>query len=576
MNFTVNSAALNGSSGSNLVVAGILSGLLVLAGTANATQRVNASAVNGNVGTVTTALANQQVASSSVGSVVVTGSASGIRYKVYGNTNDYLNTSGNATANYIANGSNSVELSISGSILANFKVDVELNSGSTELLGSVDPLRLKIVRCNPGTVSLQVDLITPNIVSITDLYVITSLNGYLIPANHLGYGKDGTLTTEMSCSAVRVVPVHTGGRLWEDGPQLVTNDAATLKHVGYLPTIGVTNVAVKIKPYNHFTWYYEDWLTLNIGSMEVVPRLFTGIVDAVGRITVTVTAEAIIRRAPKLNNVVSSVSGPSVTSILSAGSIASSLEFNLTGNSLHGVVIKEGQSFGSVTTSGNASGLRTVYFSAVNMFLDTVGNIVVNRARVFTSDAAELGLSGIALGYVNTSEGISSGNLSISGTTSSKVYKNSYATGFIGLEGDVQYNTSYVVRTSIVGTTGYCYSNKVVTETLATGVVTALNGPLDGRVVVKGDPYYGVSYLEGVVEGRIAVQGYGYSGELITSGVITPHYNETVYVTFSSGLTGNAFAITNLYVKAEESRSASIPSSPYTQNTSLHYIVIPE
>ena len=555
MNFTVNSATLNGSSGSNLVVASILSGLLVLAGTADANLRVNAAAVNGNVGTVTTALANQRVVSSSAGSVVVTGSATGIRYRIHSSNANYLYTTGSASANYIADGSNSTQLGTSGSILPNFKVDVEVLSGSSDVSGDINPLRLKVVRCNPGVVSLQVDLITPNVVPVIDLYVTTSLNGYLIPANHLGYGEAGSLNTEMSCEAVRVVLIQAHGRLWEDGPQLITNDAATLKHFGYLPTTGVTNVAIKIEPQNHFTWYYEDWLTLNIGSMEVVPRLFTGIVDAVGRITVTVTAEATIRKAPKLNNTVSSISGPSMVYIVSAGALAASLEFKLIGNSVAGVVLKKAYATTNIlSTSGAVEVVKYVPFSGTNLFLNTQGSIVAYRGRSFAAEFTSSLQGAFYFNVIKNVELLSTSTvMGVSATP--LVYKKVKTVGEVPISGSINSLVGTTLRSYLVATTGYCYSNMVAVGVTAAGTITAFNGPLDGRVVITTNTEEGIIALDGDVVTR----------------VVSP-----VKVNVYLGLTGNTFAITNLYVKAEESRSASIPSSPYAQNSSLHYIVIPE
>jgi hypothetical protein len=556
-NYSINSAGLNGSSGPNVVVGFIVAATLAISGVADAYITAGSKST-GTTSTVVIAQANQIHYGRFSGTLTnVTGSCTVVRQAGYLPKVDTLSTTGSKLSSFLYTyGGSSNTVDTQGVIAPNYFVEPSLTgSGVLDTSLSINPLRLKIGTFTAGTMGLTGYLIPPVLVPVEDIFVITGLDGYCISANELGYGS-ATLGTVVTCDAVRIVPVEAHVTLWEDGPQLITNDAGYYRGSGNVALTGLTNVAIKKENFDHFIWYYEDWLTLNIGSMVVTPVVYKEMKsEAITQgLDIAVTTEGTRRATARLNPIEVQVYGILDTE-KKAGLLAKngylrtrdvlplyyeirkspSLSTDLTTTGVIDVLVfKEMQAFGDVTTSVQV--------------LDV--NRIVNFKGITTSDVSLYGSSTaqrVAVGY-------SVGEVKLGGNTVELVYKHSEAYVDITTTGAIDSAVMFTSQPGLLATSGFTVGERVHVSNLAMGDLSTIVSAEDTRLAVRYDETsYWTTLEDSGNDYRLAVRLESHE-TLPTSGTL--------------------FDVVNLFVRADETRQISVAPSPFKGKTTQNYIEV--
>ena len=534
MNYSIlNSNSLN-SSTVQVIVGALAAGALLLSTAAEANIRVYGGS-NVTLSTAVSAYGYQQHnAVCLAGSSAINGSTSAIRQGGYIPKTDFLNTTGNNVERFIYSwGGSSNVVNTSGNIAPNYFVAPDYTQdGVLDLSTEISPIRLKIATASSVVSSLSGFFVIPKVVTVGDLYVITSLDGYAIPANALGKGSDGELILTGSCNAIRTVVANAHVKLWDDGPKLVTNDAATLKHIGYLPTTGLTNVAIKENTHNYYTWYYEDWLTINAGTGSINEVVFKGAIIPNGTIGVTYSSVGVRIATARVDPIESLLIGSSLDPDRKAGLIALPGFTRLAGPAVVYDTIAPAGIVASLSTTGTCYAERralgysngTITCSAPSLQQRTITPAVIGEGNL-TTDAVSTGERRV-LGY-------GSGSLNTDVVVVELVNKVSYATGNVNTVITTQANVMFTTQPVNLTTSGYGFARRIhVSE--PSQIVTALAD--------TGNDY------------RLAVR-----------------MNEISYWNTTEM---ELFDIVNLFARADETRRVDIPPSPFAGTTTLHYIEV--
>ena len=374
--------------------------------------------------------------------------------------------------------------------------------------------------------------VVPRIISVVDLYVVTSLDGYAIPANALGKGVDGELRLTGSCNAIRTVVTNAHVRLWDDGPKLVTNDAATLKHVGYLPTTGLTNVAVQIKPHNYYTWYYEDWLTFNTCTGSINELVFKGAIVSSGTIGVAYNSVGVRRATATVEPIESLVIGSSLDPDRKAGLVALPGFVRLAGPAVVYDTIAPAAISAVLATIGTCQAERRVLGYSNGDVACSVPSLPQRTITPAVINAGTLDTNAVSTGQRRVL-GYSSGLLGTNVVVVELVNKISYAIGSIDTATTAQADIMFTTQPVNLTTSGYGFARRVHVGQPGQMVTSLSDSGNDYRLAVRMDEQ--------------------------------SQWNTTEM---------DLLIIANLFIRADETRQVNIPPSPFAGTTTLHYIEV--
>jgi hypothetical protein len=405
----------------------------------------------------------------------VTGSGTAVRMAGYIPKVDNLPTNGNTVNSFLyAYGGSGVELRTSGITTPNYLVvPPSFVAGVLDTAIQIDPIRLKICSAVNGFMSLTGYFVVPNIISVIDIYMSIQLDGYCISANELGHGY-GNLDVTVTCQAIRVVQVNANVVLWGDGPKLITNDAGYYSGNGKVATSGVTNFNVKASGTNYYTWYYEDWLTLDGGTGSCKVLVYKNIstpIGAIPKLDVVVTADGIRQATAILNPIEVKITGildnekragiisrmgylrtsdvyPLNYEVHKSPSVEAVL--NTTGT-INVVIIQSCSSIGSIITGGNGAYCNRITSTNIATgVLDSAGSASCIRI--------------VVLDYVTGSVGLAINTVCL-------VYKNAYCNAIIGITGTTTAKVMFTINTTYIGTGGFCIGEHVHVSSPSNGTL---------------------------------------------------------------------------------------------------------
>jgi hypothetical protein len=573
--FVVNSAGLN-SSGFSVVAALIAATALSVTGTATANIRTAGTSV-GNIATITTAQASQVHNGVAFGGSCTTeGNTSSIRLAGYITKVDYSNITGSMVANTIAAGNSLNYVETSGAVCPNYLIEGSITETAiTSLDGQVEPLRLKITSTNNINVSITGYLVTPRIVTIEDLFVITRLDGYCIPANELGYGY-GNIDTEVVCNAVRIVPVTFNMGLWATGPSLITNNAGYYKGNVELKTTGLVNVAIKGKNYNHLIWYYEDWLFLNILNMTVDAKVYKhSAFIAAPSLNLVYDVDATRRATARLEPITIKIAG-TFSLEKRSGLITEDVLTGLkNAEEFYYIVLKSPSVNVALTTTGNSLIANTLVFGYSTSNSAIVGNINPNAIISASIDVTYLTITGNSTG-TKLLTGNATGICTTSGNVLELILKRSYGLINTNVTGNTTADVMYTCRLGSTSLNGFCIGQKIQVSNLSVGSVSMAVFANDTRLAVKGNVLnvWNTTSTSNA-DFRLAVRydETSYWNTLEDSG---NDYRLAVRLESHETLptSGTLFDVVNLFVRADETRQMSVAPSPFKGKTTQNYIEV--
>ena len=538
-NFVVNSAGLN-SSGTMVVAASIAAALFITSGDASSYTIASGSS-SGVIATEGIAQGGQIHAGSASGELVSGGTTSSIRITSYVPKTDYSNITGTSLSGFTyAYGGSAVDLGLSGETYPNYFIEGSAtNSGEISLKTSVpvDSWRIKFSSTQRGVMGLSGHFVTPRVVTITDLFVLTGLNGYCIPANELGYGH-AELGTVVTCDAVRLVKGEAHVTLWGEGPVLYTNNSPYYQGGGILETTGLVNIAIYLDHTKYWTHYYEDWLTLNIGDMQVEPKVFKNAIADTGSLAVTVETEPVKMARAQINQVLVQIVGSFDTEKRS-GMIT---ELGYTGLS--------GRTSAKIKKTVTPIGTLGTYVSSANTVVykqaEALGDITtvgVTQSNTIISGVMVNGVIGssISTSAVRFARPITVNGLPTTGSINSVVFKRIKEVGTVALTGGANYRIGVKVQNGTITASGFTIGRKVQLGTSA-GTVGLVAVAADTRLAVRPELVAGWETLvDSGNDYRLAVR-LEFNEELTTSGAL--------------------FDVVNLFGRADETRQMTVaPSS---------------
>jgi hypothetical protein len=556
-NYSINAAGIN-SSVLSIVVGTLAAAVLAVTSTSAVANVVAGSKSTGTISTVVIAQANQIHNINCFSSVLpVTGSGTAVRMAGYIPKVDKLSTNGSTVTSFLYSyGGSGIELRTSGTVTPNyFVVPPSLIEGILYTNVQVDPISLKIGSFTNGYMSLSGYFVVPNLVGVIDIYMSMQLDGYCIPANELGHGY-GNLDVTVTCEAVRIVPVKADVVLWGDGPKLITNDAGYYRGNGNVTTSGVTNIKIKKSGTNYYTWYYEDWLTLNscTGSCEslVYKNIYTD--GAIPKLDVVVTTDGVRQATAILNPIEVQVTGvldneKRAGIIGRMGYLRTSngypLYYNVykspssgailgTTGTTDAVIARVGSSTGSVTTGGDSVYLeRITHANITSGVLGSIGSTSSTRIVILDNTIGSVGLAV---------------------DTVCLVYKQVSCNGIINITGAADAEVMFTTGITHIGTGGFCIGERAHVSAPAAGNVPLLALSVDGRAAVRYDETSYWNTLTSLSEDyRLAVR-------------MSSH--ETLYTTCV------LFDVVNLFVRADETRQMTVAPSPNRVGNIQNYIKV--
>ena len=544
----MNSLVLNNSglnSSAVVVAVGLLAtGLLSLTADASANIRAYGGST-GNVATTVSAYGYQRHnAVPQLGTSVVSGTASAIRQGGYIPKTDFLNTTGSSANRTIRSyGGSSNSINTSGIIAPNYFIEPSTaQPGELTSTITVEPIKLIPGKAVTGFMRLSGLFVAPRVVTVEDLYVITSLDGFAIPANALGKGTPGGLGLTGSCSGVRTVAAAANVQLWGDGPQAITNDAAVLNHQGYLPTTGLTNVAIRKAGTTHYEHYYEDWLILNAGIGTATSVVYKNVEANTVSLAVRFEANCVRRATAIPDSSYSFITGNPLTDEKYSGLVAHPGNVRLTGPSLGAVTEKPQEIESLLGTTGTATAvIRRTGEALVELRVtgSTLQQNMITPASIYVG-LTELSGSTTAVrrveSYANTTQ------LALLGEATAKVFKHSYSVGNVSTTGTVVPLIMFTTNDIFLETTGFGFARYVHVSKPAEGVTQLLDSGNDYRLAVRGDNSGSTSLIDSGNDYRVAVRGDN-SGSVV--------------------LSGNIFEVVNLFSRADETRQIEVPPSPF-------------
>jgi hypothetical protein len=535
-NYSINATGINGS-GLTVVVGILAAAVLAVTSTSAVANIVVGSNSTGTISTVVIAQANQIHSANCSSSVLpVTGSSTAVRMAGYIPKVDKLSTNGSSVTSFLrAYGGSGVELKTSGTITPNYFVEApSFVGGVLDTTVQVDPIKLKIGSFTNGSTSLSGYFVVPTLVSVIDIYMSMQLDGYCIPANELGYGY-GNLDVTVTCEAIKIVPIKANIVLWGDGPQLTTNNAGYYSGNGKVATSGVTNFKVKASGTNYYTWYYEDWLTLNggTGSCEVVVyKNISTPIGAIPKLDVVITADGIRQATAIMNPVEVQVTG--VFDTEKRAGIIGRMGYLRTSNGypLYYNVYKSPSYGATLGTTGTAE-------AVARRLCSSTGSVTTGGDSVYWERITNANISSGVLGSVGSTSSTrivildnTIGSILPSAKITCLVYKYVSCNGVINVTGAADAEVMFTTDVTNIGTGGFCI-----------GELTCVSAPAAGNVSLT-------SLSE---DYRLAVR-------------ISSH--ETLYTT------GTLFDVVNLYVKADETRQMVVEPSPNRVGDIQNYIKV--
>jgi len=512
----MNSIVLNGgvlnSSIVNVVVGILSAGLFALSPVSEASVRVYGGST-GTIGTVANAYGYQRHnAVLSSGTAATAATSNGIRQVIFASGYNFFNTVGSAYANIIAYGGSYNTIETSGVITPHYLlVPVSTNSGSMDVTGTVDGYPIKFRYGSPVTISLDGYFAIPNIRSVGDIYFVSSLNGYCIPANHLGYGSPGVLEVAVTCDGTRIAPsILQPGFLSSTGNNPSYYHTVTIEENVFLETSGTINV--NIRPNDIYAiWYYESSSELKITGSAL---------------------ESLVYKIPELSEVFFAVSFDTVA-VRQATAFLYPCEVRLTSSPLD--IIRTAGLLalpGYIRTTGFPVSGDVRKKEPMNIVTSLNGTLfaetVIPAYTQFTSGIEGLSLSShVVIKPPNLREGVSY----VSGTANADriVLGENFGTTEIA---GVLVERIYKHATFSIGDTSF------------TGTLTPL-------------------VMFTVVHSSSTLSGYLYT----LSRVVGRSFG-------SVNIRGRTNPITNLFARADETRQVIIPPSPYAGTNSLHYVLL--
>jgi hypothetical protein len=493
---------------------------------------------------------------------------------------DKLSTYGSTVTSFLyAYGGSSVELRTSGTITPNYFVeDPNFIEGILDTAIQIVPIRLKIGSFTNGSMSLTGYFVVPNIISVIDIYMSMQLDGYCIPANELGYGY-GNLDVTVTCEAIRIVPVKASVILWGDGPQLVTNNTGYYHGSGNVTTSGVTNVKVKASGTTYYTWYYEDWLTLNIctGSCEslVYKNIYTA--GAIPKLNVVMTADGVRQATAILNPIEVQVTG--VLDNAKRAGIIGRMGYLRTSNGypLNYMVYKSPSVITTLSTIGTAEAIA-------RRLGHSTGSITINSDGVYWERITFANLSSGILGSAGSTSGIrmvvpdnTIGSVGLGINTTCLVYKHMYGNVVINITGVIDAEVMFTTGITHIGTGGFCIGERVHVSTPAAGNTSLVVVNTDARIAVRGEVVniWNTTTNTGNDDFRLAVR-YDETSYWNTLTSLSEDYRLAVRMSSHETLytTCVLFDVTNLYAKADETRQMVVAPSPNRVGDIQNYIKV--
>ena len=549
--FVVNSAGLN-SSGTIVAVASLAATLFITSGEASS-YVIAGGQSQGVIATEGVAQAGQIHTGSATGLLGSSGTTSGIRLAGFLPKVDYSNITGTSLNGFTyAYGGSAVDLTLSGETYPNYFIEGSTtNPGETSLETSVpvDAWRIKFSNTQPGTISLSGHFVVPRLITITDLFVVTSLNGYCIPANELGYGH-AELGTVVTCDPVRLVRGEAHVTLWGEGPVLYTNNSPYYQGGGTLATTGLVNVAIKEKNYNHLIWYYEDWLTLSIGDMTVEPKVFKNALADTGSLAVTVKTEPVKRARPQLEEILVQLVGS--FDIEKRSGLITEPGFTGLGGMTSAEIKKTVTPIGTLGTyisSANSKVYKEITaVGTVETLVTGVGNNITSAGS-----SGAVNTSG-SITPVRLAVPITSNSLPTTGGITSKTFKVIKESGVVPLTGTADGVIGSKTQSGTVTTTGFAVGRKIVASAPSSGLVGTLAVALDTRLAVRLD--------ENSQWATLADSGNDYRT------AVRLEFNEQL------ATTGTLFDVVNLFGRADETRQMIVAPSTAREGNSHNYMKV--
>jgi hypothetical protein len=370
-------------------------------------------------------------------------------------------------------------------------------------------------------------------VSVIDIYMGIQLDGYCIPANELGRGY-GSLDVTVTCEAIRIVPANANVVLWGDGPQLITNDAGYYRGSGNVTTSGSVNFNIKVSGTTYYTWYYEDWLTLDggTGSCEalVYKNMYT--TGSIPKLNVVVTADGVRRATAILNPIEVQVTG--ILDNEKRAGIISKMGYLRTGNRypLNYNVYKSPSSGATLSTTGTAKGVIILLGSST-------GNVTTSGNGIYCERITFANMSSGVLGSIGNTSSIriviidnTTGSVGLVVKTTCLVYKYSYCNGAVKVTGALDTEVMFTTNITNIGTGGFCIGERIQVGAPIAGNISLSSLNEDYRLAVRMDSH------------------------------------ETLYTTCT------LFDVVNLFVRADETRQMTVASSPNRVGDIQNYIKV--
>jgi hypothetical protein len=579
-NYSINAAGINGSVLS-VVVGTLAAAVLAVTSTQTMANVIAGSSSTGTISTVVIAQANQIHSANCFSSVLpVTGSGTAVRMAGYIPKVDKLSTYGSTVNSFLrVYGGSSVELRTNGTVIPNYLVvPPDFVGGVLDTAIQIDSIRLKIGSFTKGFMSLVGYFVIPNIISVIDIYMGIQLDGYCIPANELGYGY-GNLDVTIICEAVRIVPVKANMVLWGDGPQLITNDAGYYRGSGNVTTSGTVNVNIKASGTTYYTWYYENWLTLDggTGSCEalIYKNMYT--TGSIPKLNVVVIADGIRQATAILNPVEVKVTGIFDTEkragiIGRMGYLRTSNKYPFNYN-----VYKSPSSGATLSTTGIAEAVTRRLGSST-------GNVTTSGDCVYWERITNANISSGVLSSVGSASSIrivvldnTIGSIVPNSKITCLVYKHVSCNGVIGITGALDSKIMFTIDVTNIGTGGFCIGERVHVSAPAAGTISLVVVNLDSRIAIRGEvvSIWNTTTNTGNDDFRLAIR-YDETSYWNTLTSLSEDYRLAVRMSSHETLytTCTLFDVVNLFVKADETRQMVVAPSPNRVGDIQNYIKV--